>query len=102
MIRAAVALGALFNLAVCAVIGWRVAAVPENHWGLDHRWFIPLFALQLVLCVLPRVPMTSKARALLAASSALALALVLVVTQQNALLPYELWIERGMPTKWQS
>jgi hypothetical protein len=100
--RLAIALCALFNLAACAALGWRVAAVPENHWGLDHRWLIPLFALQLVFSVLPRLPLTSAARGLLAVSSALALVLVVVLTQQNALLPYELWIERGMPAKWQS
>jgi hypothetical protein len=35
-------------------------------------------------------------------SSALTLALVVMLAQQNAPFPYELRIERGMPAKWQS
>jgi hypothetical protein len=71
MIRSVVALCALFKVAMCVAIGWRVTVVPENHWGVDQRWLIPLFALQLVGCVLPRVPLTSAARGLLAVTSAL-------------------------------
>ncbi|HEX5658677.1 MAG TPA: hypothetical protein VFX59_15855 [Polyangiales bacterium] len=102
MTRVWVAVCALFNLGVCAGIGWRVLAVPENHWGLDHRWLIPWFALQLLLSVVPRAPLSNAARGLLGVSSALALVFVVFVTQRNGLVPYELWIQRGMPAKWQS
>jgi hypothetical protein len=89
------------NLATLAALSWRVASTPENHWGLDHRRLIPLFAAELVVCALPRVRLGRLPRLAVALSSAAALVVVVGFTELNALVPYEVWIRRGMPAKWE-
>lgn len=78
----------------------RVASHPENHWGLDNRYLVALFALQLVAALVVRKQLGQRLwRALTAASVVSVLASMLLV-QLNILVPYELWIRRGMPERW--
>jgi hypothetical protein len=101
MIRFLGHLATAFNLVTLAALSWRVATTPDNHWGLDHRRLIPVFAAELIACAVPRMPLHRLARLSVASSSAAALVAVVAFTQLNALVPYEVWIRRGMPAKWE-
>ena len=93
--RALIALDA----AIWAYLGYRIASFPENHWGLDNRLLVPFFAVQCALAVVfvRRVP-RSLALALLLVS-ALSAAGAATLISANVLLPYELWLKRGMPAR---
>jgi hypothetical protein len=100
-IRILAYLATAFNVASLLALSWRVATTPENHWGLDHRLLLPVFAAELLMCALPRIPLSRLLRLAVALSSAVALGAVVAFTQLNALVPYEVWVRRGMPAKWE-
>jgi hypothetical protein len=87
------------DAAIWWYLGWRLMKYPENHWGFDNRWLVPFFAAQLLLAFwlgnrLPRV-----LRAVLMVTAALSVVASTLLITQNMLLPYELWIDRGMPMR---
>jgi hypothetical protein len=92
------ATGVGFFAAMC----WRLFVVVENHWAYDHRWLRYLFLAELGMSALTSKQLTPG----LGISLSLLLFACLVVLEGslyfNGLVPYNLWIERGMPLKWHS
>lgn len=85
------------NLTLLTLLSWRLWFVEENHWAADHR--LALIAL------IPQVPLAWLARhrllqGAMVTSWAVVVGLTIISVHYNALLPYNLWIERGMPAKW--
>lgn len=80
-------------------IGYRIATFPENHWGFDNRMLIPFFAIQLAIAIalMRRLPRRLSIAFMVVAALSVAASVALIST--NALLPYELWLKRGMPAR---
>jgi hypothetical protein len=93
--RALIALDAV----IWAYLGYRIVSFPENHWGMDNRVLVPFFAIQCALAVLllRRLPKALSLSLLLV--SALSVAASSTLVSSNVLLPYELWLKRGMPAR---
>lgn len=87
------------NVAFLFVLTWRLVAVPENHWGFDHRWSLAIWGAEW-LAVLFGKSLTARERAALLLTSGCCILVVAISIYANGLLPYELWIKRGMPGKW--
>ncbi|HKP59868.1 MAG TPA: hypothetical protein VJV78_24255 [Polyangiales bacterium] len=80
-------------------IGHRIVSFPENHWGFDNRLLLPFFAIQLAAAtaLVRRLPRRLSITFVLIAALCVAASVALIST--NALLPYELWLKRGMPAR---
>jgi hypothetical protein len=98
-LRSMAVLGCSFNLGVLVVLGWRLAGPLSNHWAFDHRYWIPFLASELLIAALVRDRVL---RWFMLGSGVLALGLTVLSITENGLLPYNLWIRRGMPLKWQT
>ena len=82
-----------------ALVVFRIATVPENHLSINVLWANYVFAPLAVLAVFVSI----KAKGLLQSTVAvLAIATVIGVYWLYAgdiLLPYEVWIDKGMPER---
>jgi hypothetical protein len=91
---------ALLNLAWIGLLAWRLWVVPENHWAWDQRGVVTILAVELGLIWVSRGWWRGCELALVAAPAMVGLGLTLATLEFNGLLPYNLWIQRGMPLKW--
>jgi hypothetical protein len=96
-VGASLALG--IDAAIGWYLGWRLIKYPENHWGFDNRLLIPFFAAQLLLAFWFRSRLPRGLRGVLMVASGLGVVASTLLITQNILLPYELWIDRGMPMR---
>lgn len=94
-----IALLVAVNLAFLLVLTWRLVTVPENHWGLDHRWSLAFWGAECLAGIFAK-SLVARERAVLLLASGCCIAVVAFSIYANGLLPYELWIKRGMPAKW--
>lgn len=87
------------DVSILAVLFWRVVLIPENHWGFDNTCF-PWMLVPQLLC-LAGLRWIGNERSRCNSVAALLCALTLLASwlcvELNLLLPYELWIRRGMP-----
>lgn len=90
------------DFAVGGYLAWRIWNIPENHWGPDNRLLIPFFATQLVVAVLWWRALPRNVAVVFASMAALCTLASSLLISKNLLLPYELWLERGMPERWQT
>jgi hypothetical protein len=84
-----------------AGIGWRLVRYPENHAGFNVLWSLALFAGMGVVAVGRRLltgRFDGQIYALLGTALVSAVAVVLIY-KLNVLLPYEVWLKRGMPPR---
>ena len=94
------ALGALvLNALIWLAISFRVFSYPENHWGLDNRVLIPWFGAQLVAAWVMRKALGRSALITFTAAALISLIGAVALLQWNVLVPYELWLKRGMPER---
>lgn len=91
----------LVDIGIVSAMAFRIVAARANHWGADTR----LLAVPMVLSVAAgMLPLAVKRRLsplaiALVAAGALSLVLLWAAVATNTLLPYELWLERGMPAR---
>ena len=93
--------GALLALdtAIWMYLSFRIVSFPENHWGIDTRLLVLFFAVQCVLALLLARRLPKTLRIALVLVSALSVAVSVTLISANVLLPYELWLKRGMPAR---
>jgi hypothetical protein len=89
------ALGA--DALIWLVIAHRVLRYPVNHWGFDVRWLAVVFVVQVTAAVVVRRGAPRTLVASVIAAGVLAAAGSWALVEWNVLVPYELWLKRGMP-----
>lgn len=86
---------------IWAAIAFRIYRYPENHVGYSVLWLLPLFATMVVVGVWRRAALGhfdgyAWLLLLVGVSSATA---AFVLYEANILVPYEVWLKRGMPER---
>lgn len=81
-------------------IARRLVSYPENHWGVDSRYLVAFFGLQLAAVLVVQKQLGRRLWGILTAASALSVVASVLLVQLNILVPYELWLRRGMPERW--
>jgi hypothetical protein len=73
-----------------------VLRYPENHIGFHLLWLLPLFLVGAGIGFWRRETASGRWAIL---ASALSMVLLLLMYFFNVLLPYEVWLRRGMPDR---
>lgn len=78
---------------------YRLVSYPENHVGWNILFCIPMFLVASASSTMA-VSLTHKRHHIFfVVTGILSIALVLACYRFNVLIPYELWMERGMPSR---
>lgn len=88
-------IGALFWL----VVGIRIAAFPENHTGVDFSGMQIIFLTGIIFASINYFKARDKKYILYILFCGLSMALLATVIKLNILLPYETWLNLGMPER---
>jgi hypothetical protein len=89
---------ALGSVAVALAIAARILRYPENHVGWDPRYALPI-PIAGTLAALFACYRGARTHAVLALFGVAVAALLIAAVQLNWLVPYELWLSRGQPTR---
>ena len=87
------------DLLLWSYLGYRLVSFPENHTGFDTRRFIYLFSAQAAIAVVLLRQLPKPLAIALLLASALCLAGSVLLITHDILLPYDLWLKRGMPER---
>nr|WP_086940410.1 hypothetical protein [Thaumasiovibrio occultus] len=91
--------GQLFSGTLIGLLSYRVMSDPGNHWGFNILWLNSIFVLLLVMNF--TLPWTTRLRrrAAVGIYSLMAIGMIIAMYHFNVLLPYEVWLDRGMPDR---
>jgi hypothetical protein len=82
-----------------AFVGFRLLKYPENHVGWNVLWslvvFLPLAAVSFAGYFLDQ----SRIALIIAIFAVISALAVFALYQFNILVPYEIWLKRGMPNR---
>ena len=81
------------------VIGYRIAVDTSNHSGLNPLYSYMVFIPLAILALLTKRTSESKAPLFILLFSVLSCVAIWGIYHYNVLVPYEVWLQRGMPPR---